>query len=445
MAGDHTRVNQTILLIPGIALVGVFATACALHGINDWRRLRNAQAARTIVAAQLVAPQAGPLLLQREGSALHEWTREMQSRPGVRLVAVHDKAGQIRSIETKSPALAKKAVWSEGVMAGLYSPATWQIEGEDEQIVCGAMVPVFVSSEPAPVGQLTIAFDLKGSESPIASGLLKFYVPLLAVTVLTWWWTNSLLSKRILTPFALLCRRALRPDASLPLDREDQLGDMARAFHKLHEQIDRWRDEAQCLEVKLEKKLESQSRTHLKELREVSRQAELDPLTGLNNRRILDNHLDELVHEHNMQHADMSLIMIDIDNFKNFNDTLGHPAGDELLEFTGKLLRKSVRDRDMVVRLGGDEFAIVLPESTTKEAEAIARRLTALFGQFIKTLPPVRHPPSLSAGVASLYMTNARTGAELIRAADEALYRAKNAGKACVVVARESDAKVGKP
>jgi diguanylate cyclase (GGDEF)-like protein len=127
--------------------------------------------------------------------------------------------------------------------------------------------------------------------------------------------------------------------------------------------------------------------------------------------------------------------VLDVDNFKNLNDSLGHAAGDELLVFLGELLRRAVRETDLAIRMGGDEFALVLPETDLEKAVEIVRRLTALFGQMVRTLPPIECRPSLSVGVAALRSTGARSGKELLRAADTALYQAKQRGKARVETA----------
>lgn len=151
--------------------------------------------------------------------------------------------------------------------------------------------------------------------------------------------------------------------------------------------------------------------------------AERDPLTGAANRRTFEHELKRL-----MSHADRSgepitLAMLDVDHFKSFNDRFGHQAGDEILRQVALALDSECREFDMSARYGGEEFAVILPMCTTDQSVATAERLRAAVGK-IKVPAPV----AASAGVAT-YPDNARDAESLIRAADEALYASKEAGR----------------
>ena len=124
----------------------------------------------------------------------------------------------------------------------------------------------------------------------------------------------------------------------------------------------------------------------------------------------------------------MSVIMFDIDHFKTLNDTLGHQAGDELLAFTGELIRQCLRADDSAVRYGGDEFMLILPGVPVEQAQTVAGRVIALFAQRAK-LVEVSPRPSMSAGVASQLNNVPSSAKEIIDLADRALYQAKQAGK----------------
>lgn len=154
-------------------------------------------------------------------------------------------------------------------------------------------------------------------------------------------------------------------------------------------------------------------------------QATHDPLTGLYNRRMLDESLGELVNRCRGDDQPLALMMIDVDDFKGLNDTLGHAAGDALLRSIGQLIRSTIRQHDCAFRYGGDEFVIALPHTGRAEAEALARRLTELVDALAKTLPLSRKP-RLSVGIAALADVAAPGGAsELVVAADRELYAAK--------------------
>jgi diguanylate cyclase (GGDEF)-like protein len=158
-------------------------------------------------------------------------------------------------------------------------------------------------------------------------------------------------------------------------------------------------------------------------------QATRDVLTGLFNRRVLDECLDEIVQRCRQDRTPLCLLMIDVDDFKLLNDTLGHAAGDTLLRCIGQLIRSSVRQQDLAFRCGGDEFLIVLPQCPKPQGEALARRLTDLVDALAKTLNVPRRP-RLSIGVSMLWDLPATAGgAELIKEADARLYAEKSARK----------------
>jgi diguanylate cyclase (GGDEF)-like protein/PAS domain S-box-containing protein len=171
-------------------------------------------------------------------------------------------------------------------------------------------------------------------------------------------------------------------------------------------------------------------------LREALRtQSVRDALTGLYNRRYLEETLEREIRR--AARADMSLgiLMLDLDHFKSFNDTYGHEAGDAVLRETGALLVKNVRAEDFVCRFGGEEFVVILPTAAVESSRARAERLRSK----IKELTVLHQGKSLgmitvSIGVAA-FPIDGGSLKELLAAADAALYRAKREGRDRVVVA----------
>jgi diguanylate cyclase (GGDEF)-like protein len=159
-------------------------------------------------------------------------------------------------------------------------------------------------------------------------------------------------------------------------------------------------------------------------------QALHDGLTGLANRALLEDRLGQALHRHRRSGEQVALLMLDLDHFKQVNDTLGHPAGDELVRQVGTRLRALLRDTDTVARIGGDEFAIV---QARPKGEADVRRLCE------RIIETIREPFQLGEREARVGVSigavfaseDASSATELLRHADITMYRAKAAGREC--------------
>jgi diguanylate cyclase (GGDEF)-like protein len=156
--------------------------------------------------------------------------------------------------------------------------------------------------------------------------------------------------------------------------------------------------------------------------------ADRDPLTGFYNHRFLHERLGEEVVRTQRARRPLSVLMLDLDDFKLVNDTFGHLFGDRVLTWTAELIRSTLRASDIPARYGGDEFAIILPETDGDEARAAAERILDAFREHSfqgEQRGPV--PIGASIGVAT-YPADGRTATDLISAADQALYRVKRDG-----------------
>lgn len=233
----------------------------------------------------------------------------------------------------------------------------------------------------------------------------------------------------VLRPLEVLSAAASTPGRiTLPesvVERPDILGQIARSITDLHRDADAWKRRAQDVERQVDSKVAARTREITRELHDVKDALWKDPLTGLNSRRLYEERFAEIFQAQRDAGQDLSIILIDVDQFKHFNDLFGHPAGDELLRFVGVLLRQFVREEDLTIRMGGDEFLVMLAGVQAKHADALAGRLGRLFDQYTSVLDGVDPKPGLSAGVASI-ATDAPAGpAELIEIADRRMYDAK--------------------
>ena len=167
-------------------------------------------------------------------------------------------------------------------------------------------------------------------------------------------------------------------------------------------------------------------------LREVSVR---DHLTGLFNRRYMEETLERELLRASRNRRSIGIIMLDVDDFKSFNDTYGHAAGDSILRELGILLLRHVRGDDIPCRYGGDEFIIVLPDASRKITRERAEHLCDLSHYInIQIEGKILEAVTLSLGVA-VFPENGSTGETILRSADAALYAAKRKGHVCVVVA----------
>jgi diguanylate cyclase (GGDEF)-like protein len=161
--------------------------------------------------------------------------------------------------------------------------------------------------------------------------------------------------------------------------------------------------------------------------------ASTDGLTGLWNHRKMQQVLRTELSRASRYNRALSVLMMDVDSFKTFNDTYGHPAGDQLLRSVATILQSGVRHVDHVGRYGGEEFMIILPETSKDAAYQLAERIRAAVEQQAHTfVKGERVQRTVSVGVASC-PEDALNAAELVQRADEALYRAKHSGKNCVI------------
>jgi diguanylate cyclase (GGDEF)-like protein len=172
-------------------------------------------------------------------------------------------------------------------------------------------------------------------------------------------------------------------------------------------------------------------------LAEAEKQSMTDGLTGLFNRRSMDHLMQREVALCERHNQALSLVMIDLDHFKEINDTHGHAAGDHMLKAFADCVRKTLRKTDLAFRYGGDEFVIALPQTPLFQAQQVVQKLRQAFlsVDFSHAIAHLERNPTLSIGVAERSKAaNILTLTSLLAAADQALYSAKNSNRNCIKI-----------
>lgn len=200
-------------------------------------------------------------------------------------------------------------------------------------------------------------------------------------------------------------------EARLPLARNDEIGDLARSFQRMQDQI-------------------SQQMVTLRDNREeLEHMAQHDPLTGLPNRRMLQERLDQAIARARRNHEHVTLLFVDLDRFKDINDRLGHDTGDYVLRVVAKRMQAVLREIDTLARIGGDEFVVLL-DAPSPGPEGIVTVADKIIEQARADIPYGLQALNVGASIGiSQYPQDGHTATDLISAADRAMYQAKADGR----------------
>jgi diguanylate cyclase (GGDEF)-like protein len=204
---------------------------------------------------------------------------------------------------------------------------------------------------------------------------------------------------------------------------------LARSVQELLHDLRRERQAKARMQLEANQRVRQSTDALQRKINSWQTQAYRDALTGLYNRRLLDEQLPKMLEQCAAGQTPLCVVGIDLDHFKKVNDTLGHAAGDRLLRDIGQLIRSAVREKDMAFRVGGDEFLILLPDHDARAGLQLSQRLGAMVDQLAVTVRSEPRP-GLSMGVVCLTQFRGIKPADVIHMADEAMYQDKAARKA---------------
>jgi diguanylate cyclase (GGDEF)-like protein len=438
------------LSIRGSLWLGVIvAAACVfLVGglLNLYLRALDSQAAeklRAVALAEAYAAQVAPVVLTGLSEDMQSFLDRLPLHPGTCLLAVLDRRDQALASRGNSELLDTLERLNR-VEHFSKTPAAWPIAGDRRLRVPPlilAVVPVPAPDSSEPAAFLVHAVRCSETHGTALKQTTVFFVGLGLASLGGVMFGFSWLRSQVLAPIARLAEHAGGTRVSghgqqsdVLVKRIDEIGETAQAIEQMRQELNEASGRAAHLQKSVDYRVAAETERITRELRRVERRISTDPLTRLGNRQLLLDKFTPIFEAQQRAGKDLSVVLLDVDYFKEVNDTLGHKAGDELLVFVGELLQQSLREHDLAIRHGGDEFLLILPSVSIANAAEIAERTLKLFAQQARVLA-VQPKPSMSAGVASLLAHQVRSAEELLDMADQALYEAKKSGKSQVRIA----------
>ena len=284
------------------------------------------------------------------------------------------------------------------------------------------LAPLHVNDQP--VAALGVYLRLGQRDEAVRGLTVRFayigVVAALLLVVVLYFSMNRLLLK----PISLLKQSALeigrgQLNTRIALRRSDELGELASAFNGMADALAERERENRQLHKQLQQKYD-----------EAQAQAVTDPVTGLYNHRYFQDRLAHELERARRFGTTVTLLFLDIDQFKAFNDRHGHQFGDQALREVAHLIKGAVREVDIVARYGGEEFTVILPTTDRWGGQQMGERIRRVIDsyQFFGSTPNLQHAITISVGVAS-YPEDGSSREDLIWKADRAMYYAKRLGR----------------
>ncbi len=437
---ETSSVRTSIHVAMATVIVVLVLAAGALHEAERAREASRSRASGAVGIAWMAAQRLRAASLEG-GDQLRRACEEVIAHPRVEGICVWGGADRVMLAAGSSPRMRE---WLTGRLPTRTTDSVVQSMALPDGLAETCDIILIESDLGPPLGadqptRFCLACRADHDFGGRFGDLASFHVPLFAVGLTSlliggWWLRRSFVRPLLSLLRSVSSDRRSREAEQTLAERNDELGAIARSLSELQADISQWRDRAEHIERRIDSQVATKTVAIMRDMKRIQREALRDPLTGISNRRLLDERFSAIFAAQREAAQDLSVVMLDLDNFKLVNDVLGHAEGDKVLACVGELLRQCIRANDVAVRYGGDEFLLLLPGTSARAALDLAKRITALFGQQIKTMLGLRPLPSLSAGVASLRHDHPANAHDLIDLADQALYSAKQAGKNRVVL-----------
>jgi diguanylate cyclase (GGDEF)-like protein len=453
---DLPPVRMGLLTKLNLLTIGlIFLTAVAItvfYAYQRWREDDSELRARGSALAAVMTELAEFALVNSDKAALDRLLDGMGADPDVAFIAVLDRERKPLVMRRFTPVLARTPL--PDLTANVALPQRGELRTLsteiDERRYLEIVAPVYPmgraalpataeSAAPVPMvtalGYVRLGLSYETARRQFreqmvgAIGVVSLLVVIAVVATL-------ILTRRLVAPMRRLMRAARavgagRLDVYVPAGSSDELGLLTHTFNHMTQRLSESQSEVASYQRTLEEKVAQRTRELEIATAQAYKLAQHDILTGLPNRSLLNQRLKQILAQAQRDGSHVACLFLDFDHFKRINDTLGHDAGDQLLQAIAQRLSSAVRESDTVARLGGDEFVVILPglpaEPATFEVMTVLQRVRESF-QAPFRLSDQTPTLTCSIGVA-LYPNDARDGVGLIKQADTAMYAAKGAGR----------------